>query len=42
MGSPIATTVAEIVLQHLENIHIKQLAAFDLHLVSKWCSVMYV
>ena len=25
MGSPISSTIAEIVLQHLENVHIKQL-----------------
>ena len=25
MGSPISSTIAEIFLQHLENIHIKQL-----------------
>ena len=25
MGSPVSSTIAEIVLQHLENIHIKQL-----------------
>ena len=25
MGSPVSSTIAEIVLQHLENVHIKQL-----------------
>ena len=25
MGSPISSTIAQIVLQHLENVHIKQL-----------------
>jgi hypothetical protein len=31
MGSPISSTIAEIILQYLENVHIKQLIETNIH-----------